>query len=363
MNDHKYMEMALRLAERGKGFVSPNPMVGAVIVKNDAVISTGWHRKAGGDHAEIIAIKEAGEKAGGSTLYVTLEPCSHTGRTPPCAEAILSAGVKRVVSAMEDPNPGVKGGGNRYLREQGVEVTCGILEERAKRLNEIFIKNTASGLPFVIVKCAATLDGRIAAKTGDSRWVSGEKSRAYVHGLRHMADAIMVGVGTARKDNPALTTRLSGVKGRDPERVILDVNLSISENARALTIESDADAVIVTGGDVSPAKKRAIQKTGARVIDSPLKDGLIDMGALVRRLGEMGITSLLIEGGSRVIGSAFRAGIVDKALFFYAPKIMGGDGIPICAGPGPDFMDGCIRMKNIAARMFGDDVMIEGYTV
>ena len=363
MDGQKYMEMALKLAEKGKGFTSPNPMVGAVIVKDDVVISTGHHRKAGGDHAEVDAIKKAGEAARGATIYVNLEPCNHVGRTPPCSERILSAGIKRVVSAMDDPNPGVKGGGHQHLKEHGVDIVRGVCENQARRLNEIFIKNSVTGLPFVIVKCAATLDGRIAARSGDSRWVSGEESRDYVHGLRHLTDAIMVGIGTAMQDDPSLTTRLNGMKGRDPIRVILDSKLSISENARVFHLDSDAKTLVAAGSAVSMEKKKAIEKTGAQVMECPMTDGLIDMGQLVKKLGGMGITSLLIEGGSRVIASAFASGVVDKVIFFYAPKIMGGDGIPMCDGPGPDSMDGCIRLKNIATRMFGDDVMIEGYPI
>jgi len=363
MDDQKYMKMALELAQKGRGFTSPNPMVGAVIVKDGAVISTGYHRKAGEDHAEADAIKQAGEGAKGATLYVNLEPCNHVGRTPPCSQRILAAGIKRVVSAMKDPNPGVKGGGNRHLKDHGVDVVCGVCEDQARRLNEIFIKNSVTGLPFVIVKCAATLDGRIASSNGDSRWVTGEESREYVHGLRHLTDAIMVGVGTAIQDDPSLTTRLQGMKGRDPLRVILDSKLSIPEHARVFHLDSDAKTLVAAGTGVSPEKKSAIEKTGAQVVECPMANGGIDLGRLVERLGKMGITSLLIEGGSRVIASAFSAGIVDKIMFFYAPKIMGGDGIPMCQGPGPDAMKGCLAVKHIAVRMFGDDLMVEGYPV
>ncbi|VEN75218.1 Diaminohydroxyphosphoribosylaminopyrimidine deaminase / 5-amino-6-(5-phosphoribosylamino)uracil reductase [Candidatus Desulfarcum epimagneticum] len=360
-DDLRHMETALALAEKGRGFVSPNPMVGAILVKDGRVISEGYHRRFGSDHAEVEAIQKAGGAARGATLYVTLEPCDHFGKTPPCSKRILEAGIARVVSAMEDPNPEVKGNGHRRLKAGGVEVTTGVFEKKARRLNEIFIKHISTGLPFVIAKCAATLDGFIATKTGDSRWVSGEASRRYVHRLRHTVDAIMVGAGTARTDDPSLTTRLEGLEGRDPIRVILDPVLSISEKARALTLESDAQTILVAGPGAPEKKKKAIEKTGARVMEAPEKDGLTDMKWLRARLGEMGISGLLIEGGSRVMASAFRAGIVDKVVFFYAPKIMAGGGFPICGGPGPDSMDGCVRLTDVSARMSGDDVMIEGY--
>lgn len=359
------MKMALDLAVKGRGFTSPNPMVGAVIVKGDRVVGAGYHQAAGKAHAEVNAIDDAGISADGATLYVTLEPCNHTGRTPPCTEKILAAGIRRVVVAMKDPNPDVAGGGIGYLASRGIEVTTGICEEDARQLNEVFIKYVQTKRPFSIVKCAATLDGRIATRTGDSRWVTGEASRNFVHQLRHAVDAIMVGIDTVVKDDPSLTTRIeTGLanKGRDPVRVVLDTHLRIPETARLLQLDSDSDTLVITGTAVSDAIKGRIEGKGAKVVKTPLKDGLIDLDRLMDHLGALGLTSLLIEGGSRVIASAFAAGIVEKVFFFYAPKILGGDdGVPMCQGPGPALMSQSIPVKNVRVRRFDDDVMIEGY--
>ena len=360
------MNVALDLARRGEGVTSPNPMVGAVIVKDGKIVGRGYHEILGGAHAEINAIKDAGDAARGATLYVNLEPCNHTGRTPPCTEKILEAGIKRVVVALKDPNPDVKGGGAEFLKREGIGVTLGICEEEARKVNEAFIKFVRTKRPFVTAKCAATLDGRIATRTGDSRWVSNEASRMFVHRLRHASDAIMVGVDTVKKDDPALTTRLSDMKGSDPVRFILDTRLTIPETSKVLRHESDSDTIIVigdsaSGPDVSDKMAR-IEKKKIKIISSPEKNNLIDLNPLMDRLGVMGITSLLIEGGSRVIASSFSSGIVDKVVFFYAPKILGGDdGVPICKGPGPVSMDQCIMVKDITVRQFEDDVMIVGY--
>jgi diaminohydroxyphosphoribosylaminopyrimidine deaminase/5-amino-6-(5-phosphoribosylamino)uracil reductase len=366
MNDEYFMQLALGLAKKGEGFTSPNPMVGAVIVKNGKVVGKGYHHAAGKAHAEINAINEAGALAKGATLYVTLEPCNHTGRTPPCTQKILASGIRRVVVAMHDPNPGVKGGGIDYLKHQGIEVKTGVCEEWAKKLNEIFIKFVRTHRPFTIIKCAATLDGRIATRTGNSRWVTGEESRKFVHRLRHAVDAIMVGINTVVKDDPSLTTRLEnrpeGRKALDPVRIVLDTHLRIAEQAKLLRLDSDSDTIIITGHSVSEDKKARIEQRGARVIESPVKDGLIDLDMLMDPLGALGITSLLIEGGSRVIASALSAGIVDKIFFFFAPKILGGDdGVPICKGQGADLMKDCISVKDMTVKQFGMDIMIQGY--
>ncbi|MDH3881340.1 MAG: bifunctional diaminohydroxyphosphoribosylaminopyrimidine deaminase/5-amino-6-(5-phosphoribosylamino)uracil reductase RibD [Desulfobacteraceae bacterium] len=364
--DKRFMQMALDLAKKGEGFTSPNPMVGAVIVKDQKIVGKGYHQAAGEAHAEVNAIDDAGALAQNATLYVTLEPCNHTGRTPPCTEKVVASGIRRVVAAMNDPNPGVKGGGLDYLKNCGISITVGVCEKQAKRLNEIFIKHVRTKRPFTIVKCAATLDGRIATKTGDSRWVTGEESRQFVHQLRHAVDAIMVGINTVEKDNPSLTTRLTTrqkkIKQLDPTRIILDTHLRISEKAKLLQLHSDSDTILITGPLVSSDKKTGLEKKGVRIIESPVIDGLIDLDRLMDLLGSLGITSLLIEGGGRVFASALSAGIVDKVLFFYAPKILGGDdGIPICKGPGVDLMNNCIPVKDIRVRRFGDDVLIEGY--
>jgi diaminohydroxyphosphoribosylaminopyrimidine deaminase / 5-amino-6-(5-phosphoribosylamino)uracil reductase len=361
-DDRYYMGMALDLARKGQGFTSPNPMVGALVVKEGRVVGEGYHRSAGQAHAEIVALREAGESAQGATLYVTLEPCNHVGRTPPCTRAVVRAGIKRAVVAMKDPNPDVAGGGAEYLSGVGIEVILGVCEDQARRLNEFFVKYVRTKRPFVIVKCAATLDGRIATRTGDSKWVTGEPAREFVHHLRHAVDAIMVGINTIKTDNPRLTTRLKNVASKDPIRIVLDSRLTIPFGAQVLTVASDAETWIVTGDNVSTEKSSALERKNVRVLAAPLKRGRIDLDSLMTRLGALGITSLLIEGGSRVLASAFRARIVDKVVFFYAPKILGGDdGVPICTGPGPLNMRDCIPVNDVRAQCIGQDVMIEGY--
>lgn len=363
MDDQKFMEIALELAARGRGFTSPNPMVGAVIVRAGKIVGRGFHQAAGGPHAEVHAIDDAGPEARDATLYVTLEPCNHTGKTPPCTRKILAAGIRRVVMAMEDPNPDVDGGGAAYLQQQGIEV--GQLEEYegpARKLNEFFIKYSRTKRPFVIVKCAATLDGRIATRTGNSKWVTGEKSREFVHRIRHAVDGILVGINTVRQDNPSLTTRLTDMDGRDPARIILDTHQAIAPDARVLHLPSTAETILVNGASAGSNAKNISQTPGVRGMSVPVKNGLVDMAVLMEQLGASGITSVLIEGGARVIASAFKAGIVDKICFFYAPKISGGDdGVPICRGSGPDSMADCIRVKDLQVHRFDDDVMIEGY--
>ena len=362
MDDQHFMQMALDLAVKGEGFTSPNPLVGAVLVKDGQVVGSGYHEVIGGPHAEVNAIDAAGDRAAGATLYVTLEPCNHTGRTPPCTRKILESGISRVVVAMSDPNEKVIGRGLKFLQHNGIPVTQGVCEKQAQKQNEAFIKYIRTGQPFVIAKCAATLDGRIATRTGDSKWVTGEAARQFVHILRHAVDAIMVGINTVRKDNPSLTTRLDDRQGKDPVRIILDTHLSIVPDARVLQQTSASETILVAGQGVARSKKTAFEKAGARVIESSLKDNRIDMSALMDQLGELEICSLLIEGGSRVLASAFKAGIVDKVLFFYAPKILGGDdGVPICSGPGAELMKQSTAVKEIVVHRFDNDILIEGY--
>jgi diaminohydroxyphosphoribosylaminopyrimidine deaminase/5-amino-6-(5-phosphoribosylamino)uracil reductase len=266
------------------------------------------------------------------------------------------------VFAMHDPNPAVTGSGAEFLKQLGVRVTADVCQEQTQKLNEAFVKYVVSERPFVIAKCAATLDGRIATRTGDSKWVTGEEARRFVHRLRHAVDAILVGVNTVRTDNPSLTTRLPGGPGKDPVRIILDTHLSIPPDAGLLRQASDSDTILVAGEAVGADKKAALEHPGVRVLESALKNGMIDMHALMQQLGAMKITSVLIEGGSRVLASAFAAGIVDKIFFFYAPKILGGDdGVPICRGRGAEVMRESIAVANIEVHRFGDDVLIEGY--
>ena len=355
------MQQALALAEKGRGWTSPNPMVGAVVVNDGRIVGRGYHQRAGGPHAEVHAIDDAGAMANGATIYVTLEPCNHFGRTPPCTRKILDAGIRRVVVAMTDPNPGVTGGGNQYLLDQGVAVTTGVCEKEAQKLNEGFITWVSTGRPFVIAKCAATLDGRIATRSGDSKWVTGPEARGVVHRIRHAADGIMVGVQTVMADNPSLTTRLDNEKGADPVRIVLDTRLSMSPTAHMLHQDSNAPTWVVCGPEASADRRLALEAAGARVIKGALKNGRIDLTRLMDQLGDAGITSLLIEGGGTVLGSAFAAGIVSKIFFFYAPKILGGDdGIPICRGIGPEAMQDSISVHDLTVSQVGPDVMLQG---
>lgn len=366
MDDKFYMRKALSLAGKGKGFTSPNPLVGAVVVKNDKIIGQGYHELYGNAHAEVNAINDAGPECKDAAIYVTLEPCNHTGKTPPCTQKILNAGIKKVVMAMSDPNP-VAAGGADFLTKNGIEVITGVCESEAKKLNESFIKYATSKLPFVIVKYAATLDGRIATRTGDSKWISGPESRKFVHEIRHYVDAIMVGVDTVKADDPSLTTRLDGISTKDPRRIILDTRLSIPENAKMLRLDSNSDTIVVSGkfddSDKNITEKRKrLEKIGVTIIETPLKNGLIDLNVLMEQLGAMKITSLLIEGGSRVIASAMNAGIADKVFAFFGPKMLGGDdGIPVCRGKGPELMKDSIGFSDMNVRLSGNDVMLEAY--
>lgn len=356
------MEMALLLAERGRGFTSPNPMVGAVVVKDGKVVGKGWHQKYGEAHAEVNAINDAGENARGADIYVTLEPCNHTGKTPPCTEKILSAGIKRVFSAMDDPNPNVNGGGNDYLRSKGVEVFTGICEKAARKQNEAFVKYIQTKRPFVLVKCASTLDGRTATRAGDSKWITNEESRRHVHELRHIYDAIMVGIGTVKADNPRLTARVEGRGAKDPVRVILDPFLDIDPGASVFDPNSSAGTVIMCNESASEDRAAVLASERTTIVRVKDKCGMLDLEEVMKMLGEMRLTSVLVEGGSTVIASSFAAGVVDKVSIFYAPVILGGDdGFPVCRGKGPEFMRDGIRLKDVTVHHFGDDVMIEGY--
>lgn len=364
MDDRHYMEMALSLAKQGKGFTSPNPMVGAVVVNEGKIVGKGYHEYCGGPHAEVNAINDAGADAVGATLYVTLEPCNHTGKTPPCTQKILDSGIRKVVMAMKDPNE-LASGGSDFLRSQGIEVQSGVCKEESEQLNEIFIKYARTKRPFVIVKYASTLDGRIATSTGDSKWISGPVSRAFVHEIRHQVDGILVGIETVLADDPSLTTRRESGPGNDPRRIILDSNLRFPENAKMLRLNSDSDTIVVCGdqrGEGYADKKKRLEQQGVTVIETPLEEGRIDLDTLVDTLGDLGISSILVEGGSRVIASALNAGIVDKMYMFYAPKLLGGDdGIPVCRGKGPLMMKDCIRLKSMQTRSSGDDILVEAY--
>ncbi len=366
LEDERFMREALRHARKGVGRTSPNPAVGAVIVRQGRVVAAGYHREAGGPHAEVEAIRALkGPARPEDVLYVTLEPCNHQGRTPPCTRAILEAGLRRVVVGMTDPNPHVAGGGCAFLESRGVLVHTGVLEKDCRALNEGFIKHATTGRPFVIAKTASTLDGWTATGTGHSRWVTNEKSRRFVHRLRDRCDAILVGVGTVLADDPSLTTRLPGRKGRDPIRVIADTRFRTPENSRVLHSDSAAETLIaVAEGMENPRLAALSRRLGIGVVHCPTREDGLDLDALLDILGAKGIMSLLVEGGSAIMGSMMRRRLVDKVYVFKAPKLLcGNDGVPVAAGPGAGRMDECLLLEDIRVRRFGDDVLISGYTV
>ncbi len=358
--DIKYMRMALRLAEKAKGRTSPNPMVGAVVVKNGKVISRGYHRRAGQPHAEALALKRAGSAAEGATLYVTLEPCSHTNkRTPPCCPVIRGSGVKRVVVAMIDPNPRVSGSGIKELRRAGIAVTTAVLGEEAKKLNEAFIKHVTTGSPFVTLKIAQTLDGKIATSSGESKWITGEEARKEGHRLRDSNDAILVGINTVLNDDPSLTARIPG--GKDPIRIIVDSSLRVPLHAKVLKQKSPAKTIIATVSG-SSARIARIKKTGAEVLTVKSSQGRVDLRDLMKKLGQRDIMSVLIEGGSEINASALKAGIVDKVVMFLAPLLMTGtDSICSLGGLSPKRLREAHGIENMTVSFVGRDLMLTGY--
>ena len=362
MPDRTYMKKALDLAKKGKGFTSPNPCVGAVVVRDDKIVGEGYHKGAGQPHAEVEALEAAGANAEGADLYVTLEPCNHFGKTPPCTHKILNSKIKKVFIGCKDPNPFVSGGGIKYLQENGIQAEQGLLEEEAQELIEDFIwyvRNNKS--PFVILKSASTLDGKTATRTGDSKWITNEASRAFVHQLRHEVDAILIGSGTLHADDPSLTARIKNFKSKNPMRVILDTHLSISETAKVLT-DSAAKTLIVSHPDSSPQKKDRLRELGAGILEVPLKNKKLDLRELMINLGRMSVLSLMIEGGGTVAGAALQAGIVNKLMLFMAPKLLGGnDGKPIFNIKGPEYIKDAIGLKKIKLSRFGDDVLVSGY--
>lgn len=369
------MKRALRLAARARGRTSPNPMVGCVLVAPSSaggvIVGEGYHHRAGLAHAEVEALRAAGDRARGATAYVTLEPCNHHGRTGPCAEALIAAGVARVVVAMADPNPRVRGGGAERLRAAGIPVEVGLCEAEARALNAGFVRWVVSGRPRVTLKAAVTLDGRLAASSGDARWVSGEASRREAHRLRDACDAILVGAGTVRADDPALTTRLDPEargrrRGRTPLRVVLDGRLAIPEAARLV-----GEGTLILATEEAPADAEArLRARGVEVLRLPASashqpgEGVrLDLGAVLDELGRRGVLELLVEGGGAVHGAFLAAGLVDRVVVFVAPKLLG-DGVPLLTLPAgtapPAKMADAWRLEGVTVRQLGDDAMIVG---
>ncbi|HIJ80880.1 MAG TPA: bifunctional diaminohydroxyphosphoribosylaminopyrimidine deaminase/5-amino-6-(5-phosphoribosylamino)uracil reductase RibD [Desulfuromonadales bacterium] len=351
----KYMRRALLLAKRGIGKTSPNPAVGCVIVKNGTIIGEGWHKRAGGHHAEVHALQMAGGGAAGADVYVTLEPCNHRGKTPPCSESLIRAGVRRVIVGMNDPNPNVAGGGLSTLENAGIRTISGLLEDSCREINRPFLKQVTTGHPYVTYKCAMTLDGKIASATGESRWISCEESRTIVHRMRARSDAIMVGVDTIITDNPRLTVR--HVKGKNPLRVIVDTHLRTPESVVVLG-GGMAKGTLIATTEKNIGIHRRYQKTGATILVCRLSDGKVDLFDLWGKLGGLGIQSLLLEGGSRLAGEALKHGLIDECVFFYAPRVVGSDGFSPFAITGITNMSRAVTFRDISVKRVGKDVMI-----
>lgn len=353
--DERFMRIALTLAEKGNP--SPNPYVGAVIVKERRILATGYHKKAGMPHAEIEALKNlrSPKDVKGATMYVNLEPCNHFGKTPPCTKAIIKSGIAKVVFAMKDPNPNVAGDGESELLKHGIKVKKGILENEAQKLNEIFIKYSKTKIPFVVLKAAMSIDGKIATRTGDSKWITGKKARVYGREMRAKYDAILIGINTVLKDNPTLTSRIKNAN--DPIRIILDDRLRVPFNANVL---KDSNAIIATSEKYKREKSEKIKRKGVKIIIAGKRK--VDLKKLLKKLGSLGITSVLVEGGSEVGGAFTDAKLVDKFIFFLAPKIIGGrDAKPAIGGNGIDKLTFAINLRIANVIKIGKDFFFECY--
>ncbi len=359
-----FMECALSLAKLALGYTSPNPAVGAVIVKEGIIVGLGYTQPPGSAHAEIMALNQAGEKAQGSTMYVSLEPCCYFGRTPPCTKAIIEAGISEIHVAMIDPNPLVCGQGIKELERAGIKVYLGEYEEKAREINEAYIKFITTGLPFVTAKYAMSLDGKIATKSGDSKWISSDEARKYVHNLRHTVDAIMVGVNTIITDDPRLTARGSCGKGGttklQPLRIIVDGKGRTPLSAQVF--KQPGKTIIVVEKPIAKEKAEAFAKVGAEVLELSATEGLIDLAELMTELGKRQITSVLVEGGSTLFGHLFDQGLVDKVLTFISPVIIGGEKAktPV-GGEGVNRVIEAFQLKRIKVEKLGDDILVSGY--
>jgi diaminohydroxyphosphoribosylaminopyrimidine deaminase/5-amino-6-(5-phosphoribosylamino)uracil reductase len=364
MNDELFIKKTLALAARARGQTSPNPMVGALIVKGGRIVSEGYHKKAGAPHAEVMAIEKAGAETVGSTLYTSLEPCCHQDkRTPPCTDRIVNSGITRIVISMEDPNPKVLGRGIETLRNAGIEVFVGILENKALRLNEVYIKNIRTGLPFVVLKVAMTLDGKIATPEGKSQWITGENSRRLVHRLRGSSDAVMTAIGTIRADDPELTCRMA--RGRNPARIIIDPEMEIKPDAKVISSPPPTLLVARTTAVHNPKiedqmKKYILEERGVKLIEH--EEDKVDLNWLMHELGRKHITSILIEAGGSFNASCLEAEIVDKVMIFIAPKIIGGrDSVPAVGGKTFRELEDAYQLEDVSIKRISEDILIEGY--
>lgn len=360
------MTVALRLATKGRGTTSPNPMVGAVVVRQGRIIGQGFHLRPGTPHAEILALRQAGKHARGATLYVTLEPCSHLKkRTPPCVPEILRSGVRRVVVAMQDPNPSVMGKGAATLRRAGVSVTVGVARSEAEGLNKTYCHWMKTGRPYVTLKAGMTLDGKLATATGESRWITGWSSRQEVHQLRRSVDAVLIGVDTVLVDDPSLTARtgprLKKLASRQPLRIVVDSRLRTPFKAQVLTQQDKAKTIIATTAAVPAARRSVLQKEGIGILTLPALQGRVSLAALLKQLGRRGITSLLVEGGSEVNAAMLKAKLVDHIRLYIAPLLLGGQNAKsVIGGESPARLAGAIKVRHVVTRFVGDDVVVEG---
>ena len=363
----EYMERALGLAVKAQGRTSPNPLVGAVLVKDGQIVGEGFHQRAGCPHAEIEALTAAGEFARGASVYVTLEPCAHHGRTAPCADALITAGIKEVYSAMEDPNPAVHGKGHARLREAGISVYTGRCQSKATEINKPFFKYVASGQPWVTAKFAVSLDGKLATNMGESQWITGEQSRQRVHHIRNVTDAILVGAGTVLADDPSLTTRLEDYDEniRNPLRIVVDSRGRVSSSARIYDPDAPGDSVLATTSKTKASHCEQLESQGVKIWKLPEDvNGRVDLKALVNRIGKEEMLSLLVEGGSELLGAFVADGLLDHVCAFFAPIIIGGKSAPGPVGePGIGRLADVLRLSNIVTENIGGDILIEGDAV
>lgn len=356
----RFMARAVELARLGEGRTAPNPPVGAVLVRDGSIVGEGFHPAAGEPHAEIFALRAAGELARGADLYVTLEPCCHHGRTGPCCEALIATGVRRVYYGVVDPNPRVAGAGLARLRAAGIEVVPGPLTDDCRRLIAPFAKHLRTGRPYVILKAAMTLDGQTATSAGDSQWISGAQSRELVHHLRNRVDAVMVGADTVLADDPRLTVRLPE-GGRNPARVVLDGTLRTPPESRVFAGEAPGRRLLMTAVGLPERALAPYRARGVEIVAVPRGDAHLDLGALLDALGTLGLQSLLVEGGGRLSGALLRAGLVDRLMLFAAPLLLGGsDGRPLFHGPGAARLADALRLHDLRVSRVGDDLLLEG---
>ena len=353
--DEKYMDLALELAEKGKGYVNPNPMVGAVVVKDGEIVGKGWHKFYGGPHAEVYALEEAGAKAEGATIYVTLEPCSHFGKTPPCAEKIKKMKIKKCVIACLDPNPIVAGRGKKILEEAGIEVVVGVREKEAKELNKVFMKYITEKNPYLFLKCAITLDGKIATNERDSKWITNEKSREKVQFLRHEYMGIMVGINTLINDNPRLTARIEN--GINPFRIVVDPHLCTPLESNFVNMADDNKSIIITSKENEKNDKiKELENKNVKIIYMEGFD--FSVHEILKKIGELKIDSVLLEGGSYLISKAFKENRIDGGEIFIAPKILGG-GLPFIDGFDFKEIKDCFHLQNVKFNVYDDNISVE----